>query len=108
MIEIAGSKYYFDVEKICQYINYSDKTDVKELEILDTYEEGKNVGKTVRELTTPGNAQIDNIKYDLIKTLLIQIITYEGEVVALEDIPFGTKLAFNTLIQEGFLVEVNE
>lgn len=106
LIEIAGSKYYFDTERICEYINYSDSTEVKEHEILDSYENGKPVAKTIRELTTPGNAQIDNIKYDLVKTFLLQILTFEDNVSSLEEVPFGTRLAFNTMIVKGFLVEV--
>lgn len=107
MIEVGGKFYIFDLEKIYKFINYSDNASAKEKEILDSYEDGKIVGKTIRELTTPGNTQIDNIKYDIVKTFIIQIITYEGEVMDLDDVSFGTKLAWNTMVKEGFLKEIN-
>lgn len=108
MIFIGDKCYTFDIDKISEAVIYSDKTESKEQEILDTYENGKVVGKTIRELKTPGNSQIDNIKYDLIKTFIIQVIAYEEvEITDLDDLPFGTKIAMNTLIMGGFLKEIN-
>ena len=64
--------------------------------------------KTVRELTTPGGNQ-DTVAYDLLKIFIIQVVAYDGDGdIDLDSLPFGTKLAFNTLISEGFLKEVNE
>lgn len=107
MIEIGDKYYIFDLEKIYSFINYSDNVEIKEKEILDSYQDGKNISKTIREVTSPGNSQIDNIKYDLVKTFIIQIITYDGEVIDLDDVSFGTKLAWNTMINMGFLKEIN-
>lgn len=106
MITIDDTIYIFDIEAIYDFVNYSDRVETKEKEIIDSYEGSKVVGKTIRELTAPGNAAIDNIKYDLVKTFLIQVITYEGDVITLADVPFGTKLAINTLIANGFLKEI--
>lgn len=108
MVEVCGKIYAFDVDKICAYVNYSDNSQTVEKEILDSYEGGKNISKTIRELTGPGNQQIDNIKYDLIKTFIIQVLTFDENVNDFEDVPFGTKLAINSLIMGGFLVEVIE
>lgn len=111
-----GKTYAFNLDKICEFINYSDNAKSKETEIIDTYDYAaesdettgsKLAAKTVRELTTPGNAQVDNIRYDLLKTLLYQVIGYNeedsGEVT---DLPFGVKVCFNTMINHGFLKEV--
>lgn len=106
MIEIGDKEYVFDIKKIANFFNYSDANTSKETEILDTYEHGSPIAKTVRELTTPANAQIDSIKYDLIKTFIVQIITYEAPCNNYYDLPFGMKLAVDTMVKEGFLVEV--
>ena len=106
MVEICGKFYAFDVNKISEYVNYSDNNKSVEKEILDSYEGGKNISKTIRELSIPGNQQIDNIKYDLVKTFIIQVLTFDENVRDFDELPFGTKLAINTLIMGGFLVEV--
>lgn len=109
-IKIDGTEYVFDIDKIVDFFNYSDKTSSKETEILDNYEftgEGMNkTSKSIRELTTAGNMQTDNIKYDLIKTFIFRLTDYDDAgryVDNIEDLPFGAKLCFNTLINEGFL-----
>ena len=107
LLAIDGKVFAFNIDKIEKFINYSDKAISKETEILDSYDNGAIAGKTVRELTTPGNSQIDSIRYDLIKTFIIQLITYEGDFSDLETLPLGMKLAFNTMIAFGLLEEIN-
>ena len=107
LISIENKYFAFNFEKIQKFINYSDKAITRETEILDTYEGSAQTGKTVRELTTPGNSQIDSIYYDLVKTFILQIITYEGEFSDLESLPMGMKLALNTMIAFGLLEEIN-
>ena len=106
MFKLNGKKYVFDINKISEFVNYSDKNTSKEIEILDNYEGAKVINKTVRELTTPANAQIDNIKYDLIKTFISVILGYTDVDVAEDELPFGVAICFNTLINEKFLVKV--
>jgi hypothetical protein len=108
LLTIGDKKYAFDVEALTNFIMYSDLNKSQETEIIDSYDGGKVVSKTVRELTTPGNAQIDNIKYDLIKMFIVQIITYDEDVRDIEEVPFGVKLCLNTLIAYGFLNEIIE
>ena len=111
LIHINGKAYAFNLQKICEFISKAAGKGIKETEILDTYdfEESKKsiTNKTVRELNTTGNGQ-DPLIYDLIKTILIQVSAFDdvGDV-DLEELPFGTKIAFNTLINEGFLIEIN-
>jgi len=108
MITIEGKTYVFDVKKICEFINVSTDSETTEKEIITSFNEGGGVDeKSVRELTTPGNPQVDNIRYDLIKMLIIQVLTYdEKDVEIITQMPFGTQLAFLTLINEDFLVLV--
>ena len=110
LIKINGITYVFNLAKICDFISKMTSKDVKETEIIDSYnfEEKKKTleGKTVRESSTIGNGQ-DTIVYDLLKVFLIQVIAYDSlEDISLDELPFGTKLAWNTLINEGFLSEI--
>ena len=122
---IDGTEYYFDLKKICEFISYrTDKTD-KEKEVVDNYEydpdlsEVKLSTKIVRELTSPNDTQYDTIKYDLIKTFIIQLITYSDKaklnipeangfeipVINVNYMPIGTRIVFNTLVEEGLLIK---
>lgn len=107
MIEIDNKYYIFDLERICDFVSISNKMETKEKEILDDYKDGILSGKTIRELTTQGNAQIDNIRYDLIKTFILEIITYDNVVTNLYDMPFGLQISWNTLLHNGILKEIN-
>lgn len=114
MIKIDGSAYAFNISKMCDFICEKTNREVSETEILDSFdfsnkEEGKSLNaKTVRELKTTGNG-LDNIIYDMMKIFIIQVVAYDGEGdIELDELPFGTKIAFNTLISEGFLIEINE
>ena len=110
LITINGKCYAFNLTKICDFITKQTGKDVKETEIIDSYNfEGKKkelAGKTVREASTFGTG-LETIVYDLIKIVVIQVIAFDSEEdIALDDLPFGTKIAFNTLITEGFLYEI--
>ena len=110
LININGKAYAFNITKICDYISKVAGKDVKETEIIDSYNfDGKKkelAGKTVREASTFGNGT-ETIVYDLLKVILIQVIAFDSvDDISLEELPFGTKLAWNTLINEGFLVRL--
>lgn len=99
--------YAFDIKKICDFLFEMTGKEVKETEILDNFNEnGVLGGKSVRELKTFGNGQ-ESLIYDLVKIFVVQLVVYDapGEI-DLNDMPFGTKLAFNTLLSSGFLREV--
>ena len=76
LIRINGKAYALNLQKICDFISKAVNKDVKETEILDSYNfEGKKKeisGKTIRELSTVGNGQ-EPIVYDLIKTVIIHL-----------------------------------
>lgn len=120
MVCYGDKKYSIDIKKILDFVNYSNAHPIKESEIIDTYQneeedegttnENNTLGvssKIIRETTSFGVAQIDNIRYDLVKTFIQQILEFgyeEREDIAFP--PFGFKIAFNTLIKEGFLKEI--
>jgi hypothetical protein len=63
--------YYLDVKAILNFISYSD-THSKEIEIIDKYEKDENKNfntaeKTIKEITTSGDSNMDNISYDLVR-----------------------------------------
>lgn len=114
MLKIDGECYAFNITKICDYISDKTSKEVVENEILDTFDFSGNNGekslnaKTIRELKSPGNGQ-ENIVYDLIKIFVIQVVAFDAEDdIDLETLPFGVKLAFNTLLLAGFLEKIDE
>jgi hypothetical protein len=105
--------YYLDVKAILNFISYSD-THSKEIEIIDKYEKDENKNfntaeKTIKEITTSGDSNMDNISYDLVKILVGQILSWGYDVDPTEqdnqNLPFGLKVAFNTLIKEKLLLK---
>lgn len=110
MVDI-NKDYCLDLKAILKFINYSDVHTNKETEIVDKYEKNENKDlsaceKTIREITTGGNQQMDNISYDLLKILLAQVLSYGyNEEAEMATPPLGFEIAFNTLINEKFLIE---
>ena len=95
---------YFDLEEICKFVTYSDSTKTTESETVSNFEmeESKHVltNKAVSERTVPSNAQIDTIRYDLVKTLMLKIIDdniFDGEDPKNQTFTFGGQLAISTL-----------
>lgn len=109
MIDV-DKDYYLDVRAILNFINYSDKNPSKETEIIDRYEKNENKSlesaeKTIREITS-GNSNFDNISYDLIKTLILQVLAYGyDEEQDTTILPFGLKIAISTLEHEKLLLK---
>lgn len=124
---IDGTEYYLNLKKMFEFISYrTDKTE-KQKEVVDSYDrseedegEIKLSSKIVREITSPNESQYDNIKYDLVKTLIIQLITFDEKtslptgngdetvelpVTNINFMPLGTRIVFNTLVEEGLLIK---
>ena len=104
-----GKEYYLNMKAINDYIfQINDKQD-KEVEILESYQTDENgnfgqSGKTIRELKASGNGNVETIRYEFFKILFT--------VIADLDVPganatFSETLAFNTFIENGWLVEVD-
>ena len=98
---------YFDLEEICKFVTYSDKNKTIDSETISNYDVSENEGskyslvsKSVSERTIPSNAQIDTIRYDLVKTLMLRLIdgdVFEGGNVETQSFTFGAQLAITTL-----------
>lgn len=97
-----NKKYVFDLEKIIEFASRSNKSSATEKEILDTYDltdgEDRVITKTVRELIASGDTQVENIRYDLIKTFIIEILTSDEN-------SYGVQIAIDTLVNEGIMVK---
>ena len=119
IIKLDGKSYLLDLKKIFDFVNYSNAHPVKESEIVDTYQNDDENGtasndeaftvnsKMIRETTSYGAAQIDALRYDLLRSIIQQVLEFgydEHEDIAHP--PFGFGVAFNTLIKEGFLKEI--
>ena len=103
--------YCFNVKKIFELISNSDKDKCYEREITDSYglnETGvlTQLNKMVREIKSNNDAQIDNIKYDLIK-MFISVILNSEDITDIESLDFSESLCFNTLLKEGLLIEID-
>jgi len=111
MISINGKYYKLDLEKICNFAVTSEKKPT-EREIIDNYtftgSERKLDQKTVREFQT---FSYDNVKYDLIKTLVFTLLAYDIDnngITDEEELPLGVSICLNTLIADGYLVEITK
>ena len=111
MLKIYDKYYAFDIAKMCDFVAEQTNKEIKENEIIERFDysresDNKLAEKSVREAKTGVNGH-ENIVYDMLKIFIIQVVAYDDpESVDFDDLPFGTKLAFNTLIKEGFLYEV--
>jgi len=95
-------QYAINIDKVFSLV--FDKTNAKiDREITDGYEIDENsnkmaqMSKIVREIKTDGDSQRENLKYDLIKTFLIEIMDMDGEVTA------GNSICINTLLKYGII-----
>lgn len=104
---ICNEVYALDLKRINEYIMYSERNPLKEKEIEDVFEITDTASlvqtkKSTREATMLGNTQIDNLRYDLLKTLFLLISETQTE----HDFTVGGKLAFNTLLNEGIITKI--
>jgi hypothetical protein len=109
MFEIDGKKYIIDIDRVFDVVLKSDKTERREQEITDGYDssEGdtslRQVSKMVREVKTKGDSSSDNVRYDFIRLLLMQILEEEGDE---SNLSLGTELAIDSLINYNVLKEI--
>ena len=115
---IGGRQYAFDLEKIKKLCITSNKESGGEVEIMEVHEpDNKGIlqlaSKTVHEVKSTGNPQNDTIVYDMVKLFIVSVLSCEAkvgdkgnEVAVLDQIDFGTRLAFNTLLEAGLLYEI--
>ena len=118
LVIIGNKKYAFDLSKIKDFCLMSDKEKGGEVEIMEVHEPNERgnltlSSKTVHEVKGTGNPQNDTIMYDLIKVFIVTLLNSEIDVnspekTVISHMDFATRLAFNTLIEMGFLYEIKE
>jgi len=118
MIDFGGLIYYIDFKAldkaICSDDNWKAR-DVTDTELRKVYDENDKItGSEILEKTYYKGKEIDGPKYDIIRVCIEVIMDYNEELDtslgadrALDKIPLSVKLAFNTLIKEKILVEVD-
>jgi hypothetical protein len=116
MLEFGDSIYYLDLKAFDKAITLSEYAKSKtptEKELKQTLnEEGKVVVTEIYERTSQASKEVDGTKYELLKTLIEYIIDYTDESDdtlgadrALQSMPLGFKIVFNTLLKEGIIKE---
>jgi hypothetical protein len=111
--ELNGCEYVLDMDEIFKYIYQSRDKDVIEKEITDQYEmsdgevKPRQTVKLVKEVTTPMTTEIDNIRYDFVKTLIIMLLNNE-ETIGGMPAAYGTCLAFNTLYAKNLIKKIKQ
>ncbi len=124
MIEFEGKVYIIYVDKLMKMIS-EPREIVKDKSKVETWayaadKEGEEpelrvIQKEVTENTSNAGETFGNIRYDFMKNLLNLVVSpisdEAGSILkinAFEDMYFGQVLAFNTLINEGIIIEVTE
>lgn len=91
-----------NLDKVFDYINYSSKNSATEKEVAETFEDTLS-NRTVREVTTRGSEQMDNIRYDFVKTLIFQWLAWNDKFDDNEVSEDSYNVIENTLLKYGFL-----
>ena len=108
-----GKYYKLNIERINNFCLVSSGKNGNEREITEAYEndekgEFRLSSKINREITPAGNSQEDMIVYDFIKGLVSKLLECNVATRDTEnDVDFGFALAFNTLLTEGMIEEIN-
>ena len=121
LLMLGGKRYAFDLEKIKALCITSDKERGGEVEIMEVHEPDNKgslqlASKTVHEVKSTGNPQNDTIVYDMVKLFIVALLSCDAEIdpndtregLVLKQLDFGTRLAFNTLIESGLLYEIKD
>lgn len=109
-MNILDGAYKINLDKLFKYVFRSESNEKIEREITDGFQmdnESKTieqVTKIVREIKGRGDNNSDTLRYDIIKSLLFEIIDTDDEALG----STGIKLCFNTLLAHGILEEYDE
>lgn len=118
MLSIGDAYFYFDLKRIDELVSSEDSLQAKEMvdeEIIEKLDSEGKVIETSRitKKYTKGK-EIDGSKYDTIRFMMEILINYsddEGDDTLgfehmMNKAPISFKLAFNTLVKEGILKEM--
>lgn len=111
-------KYALDLNKCIEFMLSGKDTETSKSETYGLLEDSDKLQVISRELSETNsncNDVISNIKYDLLKNILNMLLSpifdSSGQplmVKCFEQMHFGQMLAFNTLVNAGILVEIDE
>lgn len=118
MIEIDGKYYIIDLDKLMSWVSETPSSE-KNISTITTMTypatndgEQETIEKEVSESKSTLNEIMNNVRYDLIRSLINVILTIfvndTNQVLILtkDDLTFGQKLAFNTLLHKKIITEV--
>lgn len=114
MVDIGGVVFIIDLERYTEILSSGDETTATETETKTAYDaEGKATAATVTTREYEKGREVDAPKYDVLRTCLEILLTYNEEVDdkmglerALAETPISFKVAFNTLLNYGILKEI--
>ena len=111
-------KYALDLNKCIEFMLSGKDTETSKTEtygLLEDSDKLQIVGREMSETNSNCNDVISNIKYDLLKNILNMLLSpifdSSGQplmVKCFEQMHFGQMMAFNTLVNAGILVEIDE
>ncbi len=119
MIKIADKCYAIDITRLMQIVTKTPQNEKNILTSLtqvyplsttdDNDEEEIDINgiasKEIIETKSTLNETMNNIRYDFLKMILTPLLNIEGTVSDLRELTFSQKLSFNTLINEGIIIE---
>lgn len=105
-------RWRIDLQKLESYCFKEDS----QTEITEGYDttdgDMKATSKVIREIKAPGNSQDNTVRYDLIKMFLTVILNKTqpvfGAIDREQSLDFSFNVAFNTLLNEGILIEIKQ
>ena len=122
-VEFEGKCYMIDLDKLLETVTKSSAT-VKDQTKVETWgyvtdEKGNTDFKTIQkefsETSSDGRETFSTIRYDLVKNLINLIVSPIADengnvlrITSFDDMFFGQKIAFNTLLNEGIIIEITE
>lgn len=112
MIDFYENTYYINIDEVFKLVSYSDRVERKETEITDGYQYDSDenrlvpLNKMVREIKSPTDSQIDNIRYDFIKFLIEKILDLDFE--SIKSGSYGAEICLNSLLKKGILVKIKK
>lgn len=118
MIEIDGKYYIIDMDKLMEWIVETPSSE-KNINTITTMsypitndDEEEIVEKEVSETKSTLNETMNNVRYDFVRNMISTIFTtFTNDMnqiltSGLNDLSFGQKIAFNTLLYKKIIIEV--
>lgn len=109
MFEINGTYYVLNLSKINSYIFETQNKENIDVETTDQFSINNNLpirtNREIKSVKTNGNMNVDSIKYDMFKEMLLILFNSDLNNDWQNLLP-NEKLVINTFINEGFLQEI--